>query len=162
MIQSLARTFNQNILNLSKILLLQHEEFQQKNTDVFRLVSKSIIFSHLGAKCGVRVNETRADPKSLCTFSGFKSRCKIPRLWQYRVQLRIYRISSCSTQKVSQLRTRRKLNNFFTFTMSGYLNFCDPAPKALSYCNWRAQTPSTACHHERKRVVTCESTFYIY
>jgi hypothetical protein len=139
MIQSLARTFNLNSIKIYSIFRRSYsysmKNFNKKNTDVFRLVSKSIIFSHLGAKCGVRVNETRADPKSLCTFSGFKSRCKIPRLWQYKVQLRIYRISSCSTQKFSQLRTRRKLNNFFTFTMSGYLNFCDPAPKALSYCN---------------------------
>jgi hypothetical protein len=79
----------------------------------------------------------RADPKSLSTsfslemstFSGFKSRCKIPRLWQYDVPLRICCISSCNTQNVSQLRTRRKLNNLFTFTMSRSLNLYDLASK---------------------------------
>lgn len=80
----------------------------------------------------------RSDPKSMSTsfflemntFYGFKSRCKIPRLWQYEVLLRICCISSCNTQNFSQLRTRRKLNNPFIFTMSGSLNLCDLAFKS--------------------------------
>lgn len=66
----------------------------------------------------------------MSAFSGFKSICKIPRLWQYEVPLRIYGISSCSTQNLSQLRTRCKLNNLFTFTMSWSLNLYDPASKS--------------------------------
>jgi hypothetical protein len=95
-------------------------------------VSKNIIFSYLKAKCDVRVNETLSTSffPEMSAFSGFKSICKIPRLWQYEVPLRIYGISSCSTQNLSQLRTRCKLNNLFTFTMSWSLNLYDPASKS--------------------------------
>ena len=108
-----------------------------------------------GLSVVLELMKPRADPKSvstslsseMSTFSGFKSRCKIPRLWQYEVPLRIFCMRSCSTQNFSQLRTQHKLNNPFTFTMTGSSNLGDFSSKSsfilkLKSSNTKHRLPS--------------------